>query len=72
MTPHEDLYLHVLETAPQLHPARRARVFRALADIIGDETFASDLIARAEACEALQAADLQLPLNFRQRLGPRG
>lgn len=69
MTAHQELYAHVLETAPDLHPSRRAKIFRALADIIGDEAFANDLLGRAEACEALQRADGQLPLNFRMRVG---
>lgn len=68
MTPHQDLYLLVLESAPALHPERRARIFRALADIIGDERFAADLIKRAEANEAVQKADGQLPLSFTQAI----
>ena len=67
MTDLQELHLHVLETVPAVHPARRARIFRALADIIGDETYAAVLIERAEAAEALQRADGQLALNFRRR-----
>lgn len=66
MTPHQDLYLLVLESAPALHPARRARIFRALADIIGNERFASDLIQRAQANEALQQQDGELALDFKK------
>ena len=66
----QELHLHVLETAPALHPERRAKIFRGLALIIGDEAFARDLLVRAEACDALQRADRQLPLAFMRSLPP--
>jgi hypothetical protein len=63
----QDVYELVLETAPNLHPTRRARVYRGLAEIIGDERFAAELLRRAKAADQLQHADKQLVLHFRQR-----
>jgi hypothetical protein len=61
----QDVYELVLETAPTLHPARRARVYRGLSLIIGDERFAADLLKRAAASDELQRQDKQLLLRFR-------
>lgn len=61
------VYELVLETAPKLMPARRARIFRGLSEIIGDEKFAAELLKRAEASEALDRQDQQLVLKFRGR-----
>jgi hypothetical protein len=63
----QDVYELVLETAPTLHPTRRARVFRGLAEIIGDERFAAELLKRAKAADEFQQQDKQLVLRFRNR-----
>jgi hypothetical protein len=62
----QDVYELVLQTAPDLVPARRARIYRGLAQIIGDEGFAAELLTRAKASEELDRQDRQLLLKFRR------
>lgn len=63
------LYVHVLETAPAVEQEQRARIYRALADIIGDESFALRLHERADAAEATLCADIQLVSDYKKALG---
>lgn len=63
----QEVYELVLETAPNLHPTKRARIYRGLSQIIGDEQFAAELLRRAKASDALHRRDKQLLLKFRAR-----
>jgi hypothetical protein len=63
----QEVYDLVLETAQNLQPTKRARICRGLAEIIGDEKFAADLLRHAKAADALQRQSKQLLLRFRAR-----
>ena len=66
-----ELYTFVLERLPEAPVAKRARLCRALAEIVGDESAARDLISQAEQLEYLDVAHGQLVLRFRS-LPPTG
>lgn len=62
-----ELYQFLLEVLPQATAARRARICRALANIIGSSDFARVLLEESEQCEAIERAHLQLVLDFRRK-----
>lgn len=62
------LYHFVVEKAPDALPERRAKIYRALAAIIGNENDARALVALAAECEALELRCRQLELNFGKTL----
>lgn len=64
MTPIEDLHAFVIEASLSLPAARRARIYRALAEIIGDERTSLELQQMAEDLEAIDRRSRQLLLNL--------
>ncbi len=52
--PLRELYSFVVEQAPAAHPVRRAKVYRGLALIVGDEQDAATLLVLADECEQLE------------------
>jgi hypothetical protein len=63
-TPLQDLHAFVLAESFRLPAARRARIYRALADIVGDEVAARELIQLAMDLEAIDRRSRQLLLNL--------
>ncbi len=66
-TSNEILGEFVLAHACGLELPRRARLYRALAEVIGDEKDAAQFIALANDCDAIERKHQQLVLDFKRR-----
>ena len=67
MQPNEDLaelFNWVVAEAPKQLPTRRAKIYRGLATIIGNECDARELMKRAKECDAVDRNCRQLRLRF--------
>jgi hypothetical protein len=60
-----ELYEFVMEKLPDVGIAKRARLCRTLATIIGEEILARDLVNQAEQLEEIEREHGQMLLSYR-------